>query len=385
MDNNDKIVRFSNTVKSALEDGLLINITFSSFPKGEVGKVKGKPKMIGRKIVLQNEFFLTEGRVRHENVAPDDVESAVRSLIDQGAKNCQMLAVNGTATLMVSSKGIVNTTYKMNRDLHSLFPAVSGNNSDKNYVFSGKEDFMRELGISDKEGRVHDKKQSKFRQINRFVEQIKDIMKHLPEEGTLTVYDLCCGKSYLSFAVYEYLTRVCNREAVMICADLKKSVIEYCESIAKKLGCTGMKFIVADISTITAEHRPDLVISLHACDTATDVVLDFAVKNKARVILSTPCCQHEMFRIMNCPELEFISKYSILKQKIASAATDALRLAKLAANGYKTDAIELIDPDETPKNVLLRGVLKSGEVSQDKLDYYKKSYTFLTGELPEGD
>jgi len=390
MNNEEKIKKFSDTVVDAVNGSRFINLTFSSFPRGEIKKVKGIAKCVSGETKLQLEYYLSEGRVRHENIASGGIYDAIRINLSNGAKNCQLVCSNGTATLMVSSKGAVNTTYKLDKTLNSLFPVISGNNRDKNYIFTGREGFLIELGISNKDGRVHDKKQSKFRQINRFAEQVRDIIKYLPKEGTLLIYDLCCGKSYLSFAVYSYLTENLGRNVDMICVDLKVSVIEYCRSVANKLGYSGMKFLIGDITQLVSERRPDLVISLHACDTATDIVIDFAIRSKAKVLLSTPCCQHEMFNIMNCPELEFISKYSILKQKIASAATDALRLSLLESNGYKTDAIELIDPDETPKNVLLRGILMSASKDNEPgsvylSDKYKKYYTFMTGVSPESD
>ncbi len=386
--NEDKIKAFCDILTSSFESFALINITFSNFPKGELLKVKGTPKTVSGNRLIQFEYSLTEGRVKHENIASDGFEGFISVMISLGARSGQITAQNGTAALLVSSKGAINVTKKMGKPLKTLFPVAQENNNVKQYIFKGEEAFLIELGISDRQGRVHDKKQPKFRQINRFAEQVRDVMKYLPSDGTLKIYDLCCGKSYLSFAVYAYLTEHLNREVEMICADLKKSVIEYCSEVSAKLGYDGMRFICSDISEIKTKDEPDLVISLHACDTATDIVLDFAIRNRAKVILSTPCCQHEMFRIMDCPELGFISDYSILKQKIASAATDALRLAKLEANGYRTDAIEFIDPDETPKNVLLRGIRKhnfsyDSKLARDKLEKYEEAYKFMTGKAAE--
>ncbi|MBQ7669531.1 MAG: SAM-dependent methyltransferase [Clostridia bacterium] len=388
--NETKIAEFANAVTLAASENRLKNITFSSFPKGEISKVKGTPKLISGKNVIQFEYFLTEGRVRHENASANDLSSVIPSIISLGAHNCQLTAANGTATLLVSSKGVVNVSYKLAKQIKDLIKTVNTNDRNKKYIFDGKESFMIELGISDKEGRVHDKKQSKFRQINRFAEQVRDVMKYLPKEGPLSVYDLCCGKSYLSFALYSYLTERSGREVSMICVDMKESVMRECGEISERLGYKGMSFITGNVFDLIPESPPDLVLSLHACDTATDAVLSFAVNSRAKIVLSTPCCQREMFNIMDCPELSFISKYSILKQKIASAATDALRLARLEAHGYKTDAIELIDPDDTPKNVLLRGILKDNfdpgsAQAKSKYDEYAKYYKFMTGELPEID
>ena len=379
--NQENVASFADAVSASVRDGTLKNLSFSSFSSGELVKVRGRLKNVSGKTVLQLEYCLTEGRVKHENVGPDGVSDALTRALGDGCRNCQLVTQRLAATLLVSKKGAVNATFKRKEQLTAILPGIAGNNRDKKYIFTGDESFMKELGVSDKEGRVHDKRQSKFRQINRFAEQVRDVMKYLPQDGTLHVYDLCCGKSYLSFVVYDYLANKLGREVEMICADLKESVMDFCRETAKRVGFSGMKFICADIATLKADPAPDLVISLHACDTATDAVLSFAIDSDAKVILATPCCQHELSGIMDCPELEFISKYSILKQKIASAATDALRLARLEEHGYKTDAIELIDPDETPKNVLLRGIL-TGKRKTD--DLYYKSYRFLTGkEIPD--
>ena len=388
--NETKIAEFASAVVSAVSENRLKNVTFSSFPKGEISKVKGTPKTISGNSVLQFEYFLTEGRVRHENASVNEISSVISSAISLGARNCQLTATNGTATLLVSSKGVVNVSYKLVKQIKDLIQTVNTNDRNKKYIFDGKEPFMIELGISDKEGRVHDKRQPKFRQINRFAEQVRDIMKYLPKDGVLSVYDLCCGKSYLSFALYSYLVFNAGREVSMICVDMKESVMKECREIAQRLGYKGMRFIAGNVLDLTPESSPDLVLSLHACDTATDAVLSFAINNRAKIVLSTPCCQHELFNIMDCPELSFISKYSILKQKIASAATDALRLARLETHGYKTDAIEFIDPDDTPKNILLRGILRrdfdpDSEYAMSKSDEYIQYYKFMTGAAPEID
>ena len=379
-----RIARFTDALKSAFDDGRLINLTAASFPKGDVIKAKGTVRTVSGRRVLQIEYALTEGRVRHKNVTRDGLDAIISGLIGEGASKLQINAADGTASLFVTSKGDVNTSYKLGKPHPLVMPAVSGNDNEKNYIFKGDEPFLIELGVSDKNGRVHDKMRSKYRQINRFCEQVRDVVKYLPEKGMLSVYDLCCGKSYLSFALYSYLTDVLGREVSMLCVDRKKSVMDHCSSVASKLGFSGMKFLCDDITTLAATESPDLVVSLHACDTATDIVLDFAVRSRAKVILSTPCCQHEMFRIMKCPDLDFISSYSLLKQKIASAATDALRLLKLESEGYKTDAIELIDPEETPKNLLIRGILrknfdKDSPAAKKAAEEYKKSFYYMTG------
>ena len=162
--------------------------------------------------------------------------------------------------------------------------------------------------------------------------------------------------------------------------DLKKDVIEYCSSVAQKLDFKGLDFVCGDITQYDCGTRPHLVISLHACDTATDIVLEKAAEWGARVILSTPCCHHELNHKLNCPELEFIAKYSMLRQKLCDAATDAMRLSLLEANGYDTDALELIDPEETPKNIMLRAVKKKQGTDEQLMQKYRNIRRFLMNE-----
>lgn len=383
---NENILKFSDLVSKSLDKGIIKSLTFSKLPTGEILKIKGTSKKISDENILQLEYFLTEGRVTHKNVKTDSIKSEVAEIISFGTKQADLNTACGSASLMISKKGKCTLVSKINFS-NEITEIQSANDREKNYIFDGSEEFLKYLGISDKNGRVHDKKQAKFRQINRFAEQVRDIMKYLPENDKLYVADLCCGKSYLSFALYHYLTGTLGREVELTCMDLKESVINYCSKVASDLKYDGMKFICGDITKYKPEHPIHLVVSLHACDIATDIVLDCAIANRAKVILSTPCCQHEMFNVMDSPCLEFLAKHSMLKQKLCSAATDALRLARLEAAGYRTDAIELIDPEDTPKNILLRGI-KRDNYSPDsndtkkKLQFYVESYKFMTGKDP---
>ena len=262
---------------------------------------------------------------------------------------------------------------------------MRGNDRKKNHILSGAEPFLIRLGISDGQGRVHDKKQPKFRQINRFLELIRDAESCLPEDGPLGICDLCCGKSYLSFAVYHYFTAIRHRQVRMVGVDMKAEVMDDCNAIARELGMDGLSFVCADVSLYEfggAKDCPDMVISLHACDTATDRVLDRAISWGARLILSTPCCHHEMMRRLDCPALDFIAGHSMLKQKLCDAATDALRLKRLEAAGYEVAALELIDPEETPKNVMLRGIRRYDPASarcRKAAEAYAAAERFLLG------
>lgn len=262
---------------------------------------------------------------------------------------------------------------------------IGGNDKAKRRILSGTEPFLMELGVSDQNGRVHDKKQAKYRQINRFQELIRDVESNLPAEGTLNIADLCCGKSYLSFAVYHYFTAIKGRSVRMVGVDMKAEVMAECDAIACNLGMEGLSFVCGDVTQYNFPEgaQVHMVISLHACDIATDIVLDKATEWGAKVILSTPCCHHDLNRRLNSPALSFVAEHSMLRQKLCDAATDALRLKKLEANGYDVTALELIDPEETPKNIMLRGIRRYNPDSarcRKAAEEYRAAYEFLTGE-----
>ena len=265
---------------------------------------------------------------------------------------------------------------------------VGGNDKAKRRILTGAEPFLAELGVSDQNGRVHDKKQAKYRQINRFLELIRDVESYLPAEGVLNIADLCCGKSYLSFAVYHYFTAIKGRSVRMVGVDMKAEVMAECHAIARNLGMEGLEFVCDDVTLYGFPEgaQVHMVISLHACDIATDIVLDKATEWGAKVILSTPCCHHDLNRRLNSPALAFVAEHSMLRQKLCDAATDALRLKKLEANGYDVTALELIDPEETPKNIMLRGIRKYNPDSprcKKAAEEYATAYQFLTGEKIE--
>ncbi len=288
---------------------------------------------------------------------------------------------NGKETLLGAS--LLYSALDKQKDTPPRLPVV-GNNKQKNRILTGNEPFLIHLGVSDERGRVHDKKQAKFRQINRFLELIRDVEAQLPSEGTLNICDLCCGKSYLSFAVYHYFTAIKQRDVRMVGVDMKADVMEDCNAVARALGMEGLSFVCADVTTFQTDFDTPvhMVISLHACDIATDIVLDKAMEWGVKLILSTPCCHHAMNKALSCPALSFIAEHSMLKQKLCDAATDALRLKRLEASGYDVTALELIDPEETPKNVMLRGIKKydpNAARCKKAAEEYKAAYEFLMG------
>ena len=345
------------------------------------------PKSISGEVVLQAEIFHTDNKATHENIKTDNI-SRIAEYID-GYLQINLLTTAGDCEYKVSQSGksVVIGGSKLENQLFAdkTFARVQigSNNKSKKYILSGDEEFLKYLGVSDKNGRVYDKKQAKFRQINRFLELIRDIEKHLPK-GDLRICDLCCGKSYLSFAVYHYFSVIQGRNVKMTGIDLKPDVIEYCSDVASSVGFEGLEFICGDIRAYDCEEHVNLVISLHACDIATDIVLEKATDVQADIILSTPCCHHDLNKKLDCDTLSFIGKHSMLRQKLCDAATDALRLKLLESKGYEVSALELIDPEETPKNILLRGIRKknfdvSGAAAIAAREEYISAYRFLTG------
>lgn len=379
------ILELTTLIQKAALRGALKKAVLSKPSDRNIVRAVITVKTIAGRRVLQSESFMADNKALHKNMELDDAET-LSALLDgfsqvnliTTAGDCELKrSKSGTATLLGGKK----LTAALSSDAVEALPD-RGNDHQKSYILNGSEPFLKLLGVSDKNGRVYDKKQAKFRQINRFLEHIRDIVKHLPAEGPLYVCDLCCGKSYLSFAAYHYLRHVLRREVIMSGVDLKPDVIEYCNSVCEMLQFDTLKFYCGDISAYEPEFTPSLVISLHACDTATDMVLENAVKWGARVILSTPCCHHELNHTINCPALAFVTEHSMLRQKLCDAATDALRLKLLEANGYTVDALELIDPEETPKNIMLRAIQKGNADSptaRRAMEEYLAARRFLLG------
>ena len=376
-------IDFPELVLTAFRKEALRRLVFSRPTEGEITKVSGRLCSHRGKRVLALEETLPGDTVAQRNIREDAVEEEIRSLLSL-YRQCNLLTPLGDAEYKRGRDGAVTVLggdkllRRLSGETPSFVSAVESLDKKKNYLIDGSEPYLFALGISDKNGRVHDKMQGKFRQISRFLEQIEEIYPKLPKEGTLTVYDLCCGKSYLSFAVYAYLTERKGRAVDMLAMDRKRDVIAYCERCAATLSFTGMRFLVGDIRDLP-KGRVDLVISLHACDVATDIVLDTAARLRATVILSTPCCHRALASHLQAPALSFVTRFPHLKNKLSEVLTDALRLAKLEAEGYRVSAVELTDPEDPPKNTLLRAVLRS-EQNPEAQRRYEELLDFLLGD-----
>ena len=381
---SDILDALNNLVALLIEKRALKKIILSKPDSIDEIKSVITPKSISGASVIQIETFSKDNKAYHRNIRAD-FQKELCDIFPKYAQinvistvgECQYMRSKSGKETLLGDKKIKAKLTEGNVEI----VAEKENNKSKNYILNGGEDFLKKLGISDETGRIRDKMQAKFRQINKFVEHIEAVLDRLPKDN-INIYDLCCGKSYLSFAVYYYFKSILKMNVHMICVDLKMDVIEYCSNLACRLGFDGMQFICGDIIKYHMEMKPHLVISLHACDIATDIVLNKASENGADVILSTPCCHHELNHTINCSALSFVTKHSMLRQKMCDALTDSLRLLKLESEGYRVDALELIDPEDTPKNIMLRAIKKRSidkEKQAELKQQYKEIRSFLLG------
>ena len=387
---DEKLIRTASLLLLASKKHLLKKAVLSKPLDRALQKTVLTARLISKKEALQAESFHKDNKATHKNYFIDSLDEKALADVLSEFKQINLITEVGECELRISASG--KHTLLGDKKLEAALAAstvndkatIVENDRKKSHILSGSEPFLKRLGVSDENGRVFDKKRSKFNQINRFLEIIRDCEDKLPSDS-IRICDLCCGKSYLSFAAYHYFANVRGMSVSMTGVDLKPDVIEECAKIAKDLCFNGLEFIQGDINLYSPEVLPSLVISLHACDTATDAVLQNASKWRADVILSTPCCHHELNHVINCPELEFITRHSMLRQKLCDAATDALRLLRLESEGYMTSTIELIDPNETPKNIMLRAIRNkkynaNSKEASDARERYIKAKSFLCGE-----
>lgn len=348
----------------------LIRIIISGKKNKEVisDKIKVRPVEIKGSIEFQVTEYVGK-KVLHSNLSADEAVSFVLISMEKNFKQCQIETVDKDISALVSKKGKV-TIQKKNKKAVANQPDLSHNRNKKYLLEPGKKvDFLVDLGVMTKEGKIVNSKYDKFRQINRFLELINDILPELDKNRELTIIDFGCGKSYLTFAMYYFLRELNGYDIRIIGLDLKEDVIKNCNSLAKKYGYEKLEFIMGDIADFTGTDKADMVVTLHACDTATDFALEKAVKWGAKVIMSVPCCQHEVNAQIKNESLNSILKYGILKERFSAIVTDAIRAEILENNGYDTQILEFIDMEHTPKNLLIRGVKKGKKHSNTS---YKK-------------
>lgn len=318
-------------------------------------KVRIRPVILKNEIEYQVSEFVGR-KVLHSNHSAADVKKKIIDYMTEDFKQAQINMTDAAATILSSKSKTLTCKYKKAGQLKAQRD-LSHNRTKKYIIQEGKPvAFMIDLGVMGQDGKIIRTRYDKFRQINRFLEYIEDILPKLDKERELTIIDFGCGKSYLTFAMYYYLKELKGYNIRIIGLDLKEDVIEHCNELRTRYGYDKLDFYVGDIATYKDVDKVDMVVTLHACDTATDYALAKAVKWGAEVILSVPCCQHEANRTIKSDILSPVMDYGILKERMAAIVTDAARAKLLTANGYDTQILEFIDMEHTPKNLLIRAV-----------------------------
>lgn len=318
-------------------------------------KVRIRPVILKNEIEYQVSEFVGR-KVLHSNHSAADVKKKIIDYMTEDFKQAQINMTDAAATILSSKSKTLTCKYKKAGQL-KVQRDLSHNRTKKYIIQEGKPvAFMIDLGVMGQDGKIIRTRYDKFRQINRFLEYIEDILPKLDKERKLTIIDFGCGKSYLTFAMYYYLKELKGYNIRIIGLDLKADVIEHCNELRTRYGYDKLDFYVGDIATYKDVDKVDMVVTLHACDIATDYALAKAVKWGAEVILSVPCCQHEANRTIKSDILSPVMDYGILKERMAAIVTDAARAKLLTANGYDTQILEFIDMEHTPKNLLIRAV-----------------------------
>ena len=346
-----------------LNETLIRVILSNPSSKDGVIKICARPVLKNKSLLFQIEEY-TKTQVFHKNLTAGDAGSYLTSKLSSDTssqtaafKNALVETQSFTANVLVSKKGTITIKKKMNASAKQPKISLSHNRKKKYILEEGiPVPFLIDLGVMTQNGSIVNAHYDKFRQINRFLEYIEDILPSLPTGRKLRILDFGCGKSYLTFAIYYYLKVLKGYPVRITGLDLKEDVIRHCNELAVKYGYDKLEFLCGDIAYYDGCSQVDMVVTLHACDTATDYALAKAVGWGAKVILSVPCCQHELNKQMKNDLLSPVLHYGILKERMAALMTDGLRAQILEANGYRTQILEFIDMAHTPKNLLIRAV-----------------------------
>ncbi|MGN5454722.1 MAG: class I SAM-dependent methyltransferase [Candidatus Kurthia intestinigallinarum] len=368
-------------MKQALIERLLnkklVSATISQprMKSNEVKRVKLKPIELKGTYHIQLEYQY-ERILKHDNIELHLIEAKIDELFEdfrqfQGDFETESVQVQLSKKNKVLIKTTANATAKK---------ANLSHNRKKNYLLDPETPypFLIRLGVQSPEGKVKKQKYDKFKQINRFIEFIHDSLEYLPKDRTIRILDFGSGKSYLTFALYHYLKVEQGLDIRVTGLDLKKEVIEECAQIAADLQYDSLEFLVGDINDYNDESSVDMVVTLHACDVATDMALSRAVKWGAKVILSVPCCQHELNNQINSSPLDIMLQHGLIKERFSALATDSIRAEILSLVGYDAQLMEFIDMSHTPKNILIRAYYTGKKPSDEQLARYHAFTNFLS-------
>lgn len=347
--------------------------------KARAGAAAGCTKVSVRPVVLQQRSVWQftshfSDKVTHANLDAAAAVERVAHLLGHEFEHASLYTPSADIQFRAQRDG----TYLAKKSAPSKAAASRTHNRTKMHLIPDGEPcpFLIDMGVMTETGRVRAAMQHKFRQINRFLELVDDVVPALPSDRELRVVDFGCGKSYLTFALHHLLTGVHGRQVHLVGLDRKSDVIRHCNAVARRLNCQGLEFREGDIAEHTEPGPVDLAVSLHACDTATDDALAKAIDWKSAVILAVPCCQHELAVKIDVPPLAPLTRHGILHERFAALATDALRAQILEIRGYATQIVEFIDIEHTAKNVLIRAIRRErgGERTDERVAERLREY-----------
>ncbi len=323
--------------------------------KGEIKKISLRPVIISEGLYFQQTSYIG-AKVFHKNLSRDQAVEKTEQALRKEFKQCQIITETEMVVILSNKRG--EFSFRTKEKQTERKQGDMEHNRKKKYILEEGTPvpFLKDLGVMTAEGKIVHSKYDKYKQINRFLEFVEDILPELPQGREITLLDFGCGKSYLTFAVYYYLKVLKQYDLRVIGLDLKEDVIEHCNNLKEKYGYEKLQFLKGDIASYQGVDKADIVITLHACDTATDYALEKAVTWGAKVILSVPCCQHELNNQIKNNILRPVLKYGIIKERMAALLTDAIRAEYLESRGYRTQLLEFIDMEHTPKNILIRGI-----------------------------
>ncbi|WP_312444135.1 class I SAM-dependent methyltransferase [Lacrimispora sp.] len=370
-------------VREFLDENLLRIVISNPSDKQGVSKVKVRPLLLKENLVFQAEE-LVGPQAFHKNYSAGECVTYIADLLDGKLRQMELDSSKGQVRVLVSKKGSPSIKVKRQQKIEAPSP-VPQHNRQKSYILKEGTPvpFLVDLGVMTTEGKIIASRYDKFRQINRFLEFIEDILPRLDKNRENVIIDFGCGKSYLTFAMYYYLHELKGYLIRVIGLDLKQTVIDDCNRLGERYGYDKLKFYHGDIASYEGVDHVDMVVTLHACDTATDYALAKAVRWGASVILSVPCCQHELNKTMHQELMAPVFQYGLIRERMAALYTDALRAEILENQGYRTQILEFIDMEHTPKNILIRGVKQGGK--KDNRREIQEIMEFLHGKLTLAD
>lgn len=355
---------------SLLSDESLLSGTISSprDKKSPVTKVSTRPMLLRDRLLYQFTYHEAK-RVTHRNLDQTESQAEITALLKQHFNQAQLFTQQADYHILVNANGKAKVLTRP----PSKQGTTSTHNRSKHYIIPNDQpcSFLTRLGVMNKRGQVLPSRMGKFKQVNRFLEMVADVVDYLSTDRELCIVDFGCGKSYLTFALYHYLHEIRNLNVQIIGLDLKEEVVRHCNDIAQDLKWPKLRFWVGDIKDYQHRESVDMVVSLHACDTATDIALAKAVEWQSQVILSVPCCQHELLRQIENTAMRPLIKHGILKERLAALVTDSLRASALEVAGYNVQVLEFVETEHTAKNLLIRAVRPSQpkDTQQAKKEY----------------